>query len=47
MLLFFLIIDLDFLIAAVIAQFFNSIAELVLPIGIPIIEAKQKLRYIQ
>ena len=33
--LFFVIIDLYFLIAAVIAQIFNPIAELVVPIGIP------------
>ena len=32
---FFLIIDLNFLISAVIAQVFNSIAELVIPIEIP------------
>ena len=31
----FLIIDLYFLIAAVIAKIFNYIAELVIPIGIP------------
>ena len=34
MLLFFLIIDLYFLIPAVIAQIFNPIAELIIPIGI-------------
>ena len=38
--LLFLIIDLYFLITAVIAQIFNSIAELVIPIGIPMREAK-------
>ena len=38
--LFFLIIDLYFLIAAVIAQIFNPIAELVVPIGIPTKVAK-------
>ena len=32
---FFLIVDLYFLIPAFIAQFFNPIAELVIPIGIP------------
>ena len=37
---FFLIIHLYFLIPAVIAQIFNLIAELVIPIGIPIKEAK-------
>ena len=37
---FFLIIDLLFLIPAAIAQIFNSIAELVILIGIPIKEAK-------
>ena len=37
---FFLIIDLYFLIPAAIAQIFNPIAELVIPIGIPIKEAK-------
>ena len=36
----FLIIDLYFLITAVIAQIFNSVAELVIPAGIPIREAK-------
>ena len=36
---FFLIIDLYFLIHAVIAHIFNPIAELVLPIGIPPKEA--------
>ena len=38
---FFLIIDLYFLIPAVIAQIFNPIAELVIPIGIPTKEAKK------
>ena len=38
--LFFLIIDLYFLIPAVIAQIFNPISELVIPIGIPMKEAK-------
>ena len=37
---FFLIIDLYFFIAAVIAQIFNPIAELVIPIEIPTKEAK-------
>ena len=37
---FVLIIDLYFLIPAAIAQIFNLIAELVIPIGIPIKEAK-------
>ena len=39
---FFLIIDLYFLIIAVIAQFLNPITELVIPIGIPTKEPKQK-----
>ena len=43
MLLFFLIIDLRFLIPAVIAQIFNPIAELVIPIGIPSKEAKVEI----
>ena len=38
--LFFLFIDLCFLISAVITQIFNSIAELVIPIGIWTKEAK-------
>ena len=38
--LFFVIIDLYFLILAVIAQIFNPISELVIPIGIPMKEAK-------
>ena len=37
---FFLIIDLYFLIPAVIAHIFNPIAELVIPLGVPIREAK-------
>ena len=37
---FFLIIDLYFLIPAAIAQIFNCIAELVIPIGIPSKEAE-------
>ena len=40
---FFLIIDLRFLIPAVIAQIFNPIAELVVPIGIPSKEAKVEI----
>ena len=39
----FLIIDLDFLIPAIIAQTFNTILELVLPIGIPTKEAKAEM----
>ena len=39
---FFLIIDVYFLIPAVIAQIFNPIAELVIPMKIPIKEKKQK-----
>ena len=42
MLFFFLIIDLYFLIPAVIAQIFNPIAELVIPIEIAIKDAKGK-----
>ena len=38
-----LIIDLYFLIPAVIAQIFNPIAELVIPIGIPAKEAKTEI----
>ena len=38
--LFFLIIDLYFLIPAVIAQILNPIAELIIPIGIPSKKAK-------
>ena len=44
---FFLIIDLYFLIPAVIAQICNPIAEDVIPIGIPRKEEKQKLTYFQ
>ena len=40
---FFLIIDLYFLIPAVIAQILNSIAGLVIPIGIPNKEAKSEI----
>ena len=40
---FFLIIDLYFLIPAVVTQIFNSIAELVTPIGIPTKEAKAEM----
>ena len=39
----FLIIDLYFLIPAVIAQIFNFIADLVTPIGTPIKEAKAEI----
>ena len=39
MLLFFFLI-IDFLIPAAIAQIFNHIAELIIPIGVPIKEAK-------
>ena len=41
--LFFLIIDLYFLIPALITQIFNSIAELVIPIGIARKEAKVEM----
>ena len=41
--LFFLIIDLHFLIPTVIAQIFNSIAEHVIHIGIPSKEAKAEI----
>ena len=41
--LFFLIIDLNFLIAAVITQTFNPTVELVVPIGITTKEAKAKI----
>ena len=41
---FLLIIDLYFLIAAVIAQIFNPIAELVIPIGVPIKEVKTGIK---
>ena len=40
---FFLIIDLYFLIPAVIAQIFNPIAKLVIPIEIPTKEAKEEM----
>ena len=40
---FFLINDLHFLIAAVIAQIFNAFAELTIPIGIPTKEAKAEM----
>ena len=40
---FFFIIDLHFLIAAVIAQIFNPIAELIIPIGIPTKEEKAEM----
>ena len=40
---FFLIIDLYFLIPTVIAQIFNPIEELVIPIGIPTKEAKAEI----
>ena len=40
---FFLIIDLYFLIPAVTAQTFNPIAELVIPIGIPIKKVKTEI----
>ena len=40
---FLLIIDLYFLIPAVVAQIFNHIAELVIPIGIPSKEAKSEI----
>ena len=41
---FFLIIDLYYLIPAVIAQILNPIAELVIPIGIPSKEAKAEIK---
>ena len=40
--LFFLIIDLHFLITPIISQIFNPIAELVIPVGIPSKESKAK-----
>ena len=43
---FFLIIDLYFLIPAVIAQIFNPIPDLVIPIGIPAKEAKAEMEII-
>ena len=39
----FLIIDLCFLIPVAIAQFYNSISELVIPMGIPSKDAKAKI----
>ena len=41
--LFFLIIDLYFLILAVIAQIFNPITELVIPMGIPTKEVNAQM----
>ena len=41
---FFLIIDLYFLIPAVIAEIYNPIAELVIPVGIPTKEAKAEMK---
>ena len=43
MFFFIFIIDLYFLIPAVIAQIFNPITELAIPIGIPSKEAKQEI----
>ena len=43
---FFLIIDLYFVIAAVIAQIFDPIAELVIPSGIPTKEAKAEMEWL-
>ena len=43
MFLFFLIIDLYFLMPAVIPHIFNHIAELLIPIGIPTKEAKTEM----
>ena len=43
LLFFFLIIELYVLIPAAIAQIFNPIAELVIPIGITIKEAKEEI----
>ena len=43
-LIFFLIIDLNLLIPAAIAQIFNPIAELLIPIGIPNKEAKAEIK---
>ena len=40
---FFLIIDLYFLITAVITKYFNPTTELVIPIAIPTIEAKAEM----
>ena len=42
LLLLFLIIDLYFSIPAVVTQILNSIAELVIPIGLPAKEAKEE-----
>ena len=45
MLLFlFVIIDLGFLIPTVIAQIYNPVAELIIPIGTPIKEAKAEIK---
>ena len=44
--LFFLVIDLYFVIAAVISQIFNPIAELVIPTGIPTKEAKAEMEWL-
>ena len=41
--LFFLIIDLYFLILAIITQIFHAVAELIIPIGIPTKEAKAEM----
>ena len=41
--LFFLFIDLNFIIPAVVTQIFNPVAELVIPIGIPTKEAKAEM----
>ena len=41
--IYFLVIDLYFLIPVVIAQIFDHIAELVIPIGIPTKEAKAEI----
>ena len=43
MLLFFVTIDLYFIIPAVITQIFNPIAELIIPIGIPTKESKAEM----
>ena len=40
---FFLVIDLYFLIPAIMKQIFNPIAELVIPIGIPIKDVKREI----
>ena len=44
LLLFFLIIDLYFLITAVIAQIFNPTTELAMPIGTPTKEVKEEIK---